>query len=99
MLQTNQDTQNGSYGCRFVIPSGFEPETHSLEGCCSIQLSYGTVRLDSFVGLRPPRNDRVSAWGLLGMTGYRPAASTAFPERECKGKQFFRNNYCTKPAK
>ena len=27
----------------FVIPSGFEPETHSLEGCCSIQLSYGTM--------------------------------------------------------
>ena len=27
---------------RSVIPSGFEPETHSLEGCCSIQLSYGT---------------------------------------------------------
>ena len=29
----------------FVIPSGFEPETHSLEGCCSIQLSYGTKPL------------------------------------------------------
>ena len=27
----------------FVIPLGFEPKTHSLEGCCSIQLSYGTV--------------------------------------------------------
>ena len=27
---------------RFVIRSGFEPETHSLEGCCSIQLSYQT---------------------------------------------------------
>ena len=26
----------------FVIPRGFEPRTHSLEGCCSIQLSYGT---------------------------------------------------------
>ena len=26
----------------FVIPKGFEPLTHSLEGCCSIQLSYGT---------------------------------------------------------
>ena len=26
-----------------MIPSGFEPETHSLEGCCSIQLSYGTI--------------------------------------------------------
>ena len=25
-----------------VIWSGFEPETHSLEGCCSIQLSYQT---------------------------------------------------------
>ena len=27
-----------------VIPLGFEPKTHSLEGCCSIQLSYGTKR-------------------------------------------------------
>ena len=26
----------------FVIPRGFEPRTHSLEGCCSIQLSYET---------------------------------------------------------
>ena len=26
----------------FVIPAGFEPTTHSLEGCCSIQLSYET---------------------------------------------------------
>ena len=29
--------------CRFmVIELGFEPRTHSLEGCCSIQLSYPT---------------------------------------------------------
>ena len=28
-----------------VIRSGFEPETHSLEGCCSIQLSYQTPRV------------------------------------------------------
>ena len=26
-----------------VIRLGFEPKTHSLEGCCSIQLSYRTV--------------------------------------------------------
>lgn len=26
-----------------VIEEGFEPSTHSLEGCCSIQLSYGTI--------------------------------------------------------
>ena len=25
-----------------VIRRGFEPRTHSLEGCCSIQLSYQT---------------------------------------------------------
>ena len=25
-----------------VIPLGLEPKTYSLEGCCSIQLSYGT---------------------------------------------------------
>jgi hypothetical protein len=29
-----------------VIPARFERATHSLEGCCSIQLSYGTG--DSF---------------------------------------------------
>ena len=27
----------------YVIRLGFEPKTHSLEGCCSIQLSYRTV--------------------------------------------------------
>jgi hypothetical protein len=28
----------------FVIPIGFEPMTYRLEICCSIQLSYGTMR-------------------------------------------------------
>ena len=32
-----------------VIRSGFEPETHSLEGCCSIQLSYQTLAFGNLV--------------------------------------------------
>ena len=35
-----------------MIPLGFEPKTHSLEGCCSIQLSYGTDLYQTFYGLR-----------------------------------------------
>ena len=36
-----------------VIRLGFEPKTHSLEGCCSIQLSYRTIviRMGSHVRL------------------------------------------------
>ncbi len=30
-----------------VIRLGFEPKTHSLEGCCSIQLSYRTALLNA----------------------------------------------------
>src|SRR5699024_12048839 len=44
-----------------VIPSGFEPETHSLEGCCSIQLSYGTISSSRAQSRTPVRNsDRKS---------------------------------------
>ena len=43
MLKSKKATASDVYLRRFpVIPLGFEPKTHSLEGCCSIQLSYGT---------------------------------------------------------
>ena len=37
-----QKKEQKSLLLKFVIPAGFEPTTRSLEGCCSIQLSYGT---------------------------------------------------------
>ncbi len=40
-----QKKEQKSLLLEFVIPAGFEPTTHSLEGCCSIQLSYGTNSL------------------------------------------------------
>ena len=40
-----------------VIPLGFEPKTHSLEGCCSIQLSYGTI--STYEPYQYPGNRRV----------------------------------------
>ena len=45
-----------------VIRLGFEPKTHSLEGCCSIQLSYRTDPLCSFF-----------RWGLWPWCGNRTA--------------------------
>ncbi len=30
-----------SVGLLLACPEGIEPPTHSLEGCCSIRLSYG----------------------------------------------------------
>src|SRR5205823_12458973 len=48
--------QGEAFHAKLVSPAGFEPATHSLEGCCSVQLSYGeggwSGREDS--NLRPP---------------------------------------------
>lgn len=38
-----QAEENSDLSCQ-VIPAGFEPATHRLEICCSIQLSYGTFQ-------------------------------------------------------
>ena len=42
---TQNKTPEQVGGFILVIPPRFERGTHSLEGCCSIQLSYGTAPL------------------------------------------------------
>ena len=49
-----------------VIPRGFEPRTHSLEGCCSIQLSYETI-----TGECQHHTEVKSAWRLRHISDLR----------------------------
>ncbi len=65
-----------------VIPLGFEPKTHSLEGCCSIQLSYGTIanRLKAISGCKintnPPILQTLASYSdRAGSGGPQPAVS------------------------
>ena len=48
-----------------MIRSGFEPETHSLEGCCSIQLSYQTL-----VGMRSQEETRSTSLACRDSSSY-----------------------------
>ena len=67
-----------------ACPEGIEPPTHSLEGCCSIQLSYGQM---SEILARPDRADSQCTVGartkkaretglaleyLVGVQGFEP---------------------------
>src|SRR2546428_4867425 len=54
----------GRGGVKAMRPGGFEPPTNSLEGCCSIHLSYGRHT----VGL----SDRPAG---VGAAGFEPATS------------------------
>ena len=42
-IQKNKPLKISDSKIGSVILLGFEPKTHSLEGCCSIQLSYRTL--------------------------------------------------------
>ena len=41
----SEPTETALSGFSTVIELGLEPRTYSLEGCCSIQLSYSTIPL------------------------------------------------------
>ena len=57
----------------FVIRLGFEPKTHSLEGCCSIQLSYRTI---------------LSCFGMGQNPHKTPCTDRVYAFCDCKGRKF-----------
>ena len=61
--------------CRtsFVSPVGFEPTTASLEGRCSIQLSYEPI----IYGLMNKSNKKI-----VGVAGFEPATSSSQTRRD-----------------
>src|SRR2546421_11080864 len=52
-LETERQYTQGSERAGEMRPGGFEPPTNSLEGCCSIHLSYGRAA--------PPNSTKTNA--------------------------------------
>ncbi len=48
-----------------VIRMGFEPMTHSLEGCCSIQLSYRTDLLSKIASAKLQKKNGLCKFLLI----------------------------------
>src|SRR5919201_3854788 len=61
--------------CVLVRQEGIEPPTYSLEGCCSIQLSYWRATRAS----RPSRGA-----GQVGATGFEPVTSCSQSRRDTR---------------
>ena len=57
-----------------VIRVGFEPKTHSLEGCCSIQLSYRTILMFRLEGC-PFAKNRSANIGIFYLMAMFPGES------------------------
>jgi len=56
---TSDELQAFELTDKMVCPTGIEPVTHSLEGCCSIQLSYGQKLQQKQKQKRPSRAFKV----------------------------------------
>ena len=76
-----------------ACPEGIEPPTHSLEGCCSIQLSYGQKAgwLAKGLMLRDGRSDRIRTYDPLVPNQMRYQA--ALRSERCQ-VNFFMLPYC-----
>ena len=61
---------------KMACPEGIEPPTHSLEGCCSIQLSYGQSKIQDPQTKSPRKHDVGEATDcvlyLVGVQGFEP---------------------------
>ena len=57
-----------------ACPEGIEPPTHSLEGCCSIQLSYGQIE-------RKKARKAFDGYLMVGAIGFEP--TTLWSQTRC----------------
>jgi hypothetical protein len=56
---------------QLVCPEGIEPPTHSLEGCCSIQLSYGQSLIRNFRNYKENRPANQWIAGRVNWSEYK----------------------------
>jgi hypothetical protein len=67
-----------------AIPLGFEPRTYSLEGCRSIQLSYGTVKRGIAEQDKGTVGGNSTPPGLAGQLGHDTADDAAMERQVCR---------------
>lgn len=67
-------------------PAGFEPATYSLEGCCSIQLSYGREERQNSNSAGEPANHRVIVQERRMATSFRRSQYARYHEVSPAGR-------------
>jgi hypothetical protein len=72
---------------------GLEPPTHSLEGCCSIHLSYWRFDAD---GLSVPPFLPAGLPCLIGAPGFEPGTSCSQSRRDTRLRYAPRASECTR---
>src|SRR6478672_343569 len=73
---------------------GIEPPTHSLEGCCSIQLSYWRFDANGFRSRRSP-----GLPCLVGAPGFEPGTSCSQSRRDTRLRYAPRASECIRTCK
>ena len=98
--KSKKGTGNDAFKKVMVRPRRFERLTHSLEGCCSILLSYWRIRispLERVMGIEPTRPawkagilplnyTRIFNCSQVGVTGFEPATSWSQTRRSSQAE-------------